>query len=82
MQSALQGLLNTLASVISGLSPAAKAIVAAVLPFATSLVNMALAGSFNTTSIVVAACGAVSALLVYFVPNRTKNPAPVPPPVA
>jgi hypothetical protein len=72
MQSALDSLVATIAGVISGLSPAAKAIVAAVVPLITALVNMALAGSFDTTSIVVLATGALGAVLVYLVPNRAK----------
>ena len=75
MQNALQGLLSTLANIVSGLSPIAKAVVAAALPLASALLNMALAGSFNTTSIVVLATGAISALAVYLVPNRAKTAA-------
>lgn len=78
MQGALQGLLNTFAGLLGAFSPAAKAVTAAVLPLATALVNFALAGSFNTTSIVVLACGAATSLLVYFVPNLEKKPAPAP----
>jgi hypothetical protein len=81
MSNALQGLLSVLAGAVGTLSPIAKAVVAAVLPLATSLVNMALTGSFDTTSIVVLACGAASALLVYFVPNKAQA-TPVAPVVA
>lgn len=78
MQSAIQSLLNTLAGLLGPLSPAAKAVTAALLPFATSLVNFAFAGNFNTVSIVTAALGAVTSLLVYFIPNLAKQPAPAP----
>ncbi len=77
MQNALQGLLQALANIVSGLSPVAKAVVAAVLPLAASLLNMALAGSFNTASIIVLATGAITSLAVYLVANRPKvQPAP------
>jgi hypothetical protein len=81
MPNALQGLLSQLASIVAGLSPVAKTVVAAVLPLASALLNMALAGSFNTTSIVVLVTGAIAALAVYVVPNKAKAapaPAPVP----
>lgn len=78
MQSAIQGLLSTVAGIVGGLSPVAKAVVAAVLPLASALLNMVLAGSFNTTSIVVLATGALAALAVYRVPNKTAKPAPAP----
>ena len=81
MTNALQGLLSTLAGIVGGLSPVAKAVVAALLPLASALLNMVLAGSFNTTSIVVLATGAIAALAVYLVPNRAK-PAPAPAPAA
>lgn len=75
MQNALQGLLKQLLSLVSDLSPMAKAVVAAVLPLASALLNMALSGSFNTTSIVTLATGAVSAIAVYVVPNKPKAAA-------
>lgn len=81
MQTALQGLLSAVANIVSGLSPLAKAIVAAALPLASSVLNMVIAGSFNTTSIVVLATGAVSALAVFIVPNKAKAKA-APTPVA
>lgn len=79
MNKALQGLLKTLAGVASGLSPVAKAIVAALLPLASAVLNMALAGSFNVPTIISLATSAAAALLVYFVPNGTKRAKPVPP---
>ncbi len=79
MTNALQGLLSTIGGIIAGLSPIAKTIVAAVLPLASALLNMVLAGNFNTTSIVVLVTGAVAALAVYLVPNRA---APKAKPVA
>lgn len=82
MPQALQGLLDTVAGIVGGLSPLAKTIVAAVLPLVSSLLNMVLAGSFDTTSIVVLATGAIAALAVYFVPNKTKTVPASPKPVS
>lgn len=81
MQNAVQGAITALTSILSRLSPVAKAVVAAVLPLVSALVNMAFAGSFDTTSIVVLATGAVSALAVYLVPNHAAKVAPAPAPV-
>lgn len=72
MNKALGGLLSALASIVAGLSPLAKAVVAAVLPLASALLNMALSGSFDATSVVVLVTGAVTALAVYVVPNKPK----------
>lgn len=71
----LQGLLSVIAGLVARLSPAAKAIVAIALPVASSLLNMVLAGSFNTTSLVTLATGVIAALGVYFVPNKAQAPA-------
>lgn len=79
MSAAYQGLLDAIGGVVSQLSPTAKAVVAVVLPAASSLINMAIAGSFNVTSIVVLATGVVTGLGVYFIPNKTKTPAPAAP---
>lgn len=81
VQNAAQALLQQILSILSGLSPIAKAVVSACTGLVTSLVNMAFAGSFDTTSIVVLAAGAVSAILVYAVPNKAAvKPAPTPAP--
>lgn len=85
MSNVVQGLLSQLASLVSGLSPLAKAIVAAVLPLVSALVNMAIAGSFNTASIVALVTAAATSLAVYLVPNKAKIapvPAPIPVPPA
>ncbi|MGH3262326.1 MAG: hypothetical protein ACRDNS_10045, partial [Trebonia sp.] len=63
---------------LSSLSPFAKAIVPSVAGLAGSLVNMAFAGSFDVTSIVVLGVGVASAVVVYFVPNTAAAPAPAP----
>ena len=79
MQNAVSGLIGLIASRLATLSRFAKAVVPSVSGLVGSLVNMAFAGSFNTTSIVVLGVGVASALVVYFVPNKAKAaPAPVP----
>ena len=79
MQNAIGSLINLIAGRLSGISPFAKAIVPSVAGLVGSLVNMAFAGSFNTTSIVVLGVGVASALVVYLVPNKAKAaPAPAP----
>lgn len=78
MQSAVSSLINLIAGRLSGVSPFAKAIVPSVSGLVGALVNMAFAGNFNTTSIVVLGVGVASALVVYLVPNK---PTPVPAPV-
>lgn len=72
MQNAIDQLLATIGMIVSTLSPLAKAIVAAVLPVISALVNMAIAGSFNTTSIIVLVTGAITAMAVYLVQNKQK----------
>lgn len=85
-QNAIQSLIGTIGGLLSGLSPVAKAVTAAVIPTVSSLVNMAFAGSFDTTSIVVLVTGLIGSLGVYLVPNRAQTPAvatvPVPVPVS
>ena len=90
MQSAISGLLNLIAARLSAVSPFAKAIVPSAAGLVGSLVNMAFAGSFNTTSIVVLVVGVVAAAVTYLVPNKPKafvppvvpTPAPAPAPKA
>ncbi|MHB1950233.1 MAG: hypothetical protein ACYCQK_02010 [Acidiferrobacteraceae bacterium] len=78
MAQAISSLISTLAKAVSGVSPFAKAIVPSAAGLVGALVNMAFAGSFDTTSIVVLAVGVVAAVVTYLVPNRAK-PAPVKP---
>lgn len=56
------------------LGPRLKAVVAGCLPLALAIGNWAVSGHFNATSIASAALGAVSALAVYLVPNKTQAP--------
>lgn len=79
MQNAIDAVIETVGSLVSGLSPVAKAVVPSGTALAVALVNMALAGDFDTTSIVVLACGVLTSLAVYLIPNRAK-PAPAPAP--
>ena len=78
MQTAVSSLLGVLADRLSTLSPFAKAIVPSAAGLVGALVNMAFAGRFNVTSIVVLGVGVASALVVYLVPNRAATPAPAP----
>lgn len=78
MSSLISGLLAKLA----GVSPFAKAIVPSVAGLVGALLNMAVAGSFNATSIGSLVGGVVTAIVTYFVPNAVKTkPAPAPAPV-
>ena len=78
MQPAIQALLDTLGSLVSGVSPFAKAIVPSALALVTALVNMAIAGKFDTTSLVVLACGVVASVATYLIPNLEKKAKPAP----
>ena len=80
MQTAVSSLIGVLADRLSTISPFAKAIVPSAAGLVGALVNMAFAGRFNITSIVVLGVGVASAIVVYLVPNRTAaKPAPVAP---
>lgn len=70
MQNAVSSLINLIASRLSGVSPFAKAVVPPAAGLVAALVNMAFAGSFNTTSLVVLGVGIASAVVVYLVPNK------------
>lgn len=70
MQSAIQALIQQIGQALSGLSPFAKAVVPAATALVSAVVDMALAGAFNTTSLVILGVGVVSALVTYLVPNR------------
>ena len=80
MPSAINSLVSQIFGALSTLSPFAKAVSVAATALVSSLVNMAFAGSFDTSSIVVLGVGVLSAVVAYLVPN-TQKPAPVVPPV-
>ncbi len=52
-----------------GLSTAAKAVVAAVIPLVAALLLWASSGTLDETELSVALTGLLTAVLVYFVPN-------------
>lgn len=75
----MQNIITNLLSKLGALSPFAKAIVPSVAGLVGSLLNMALAGSFNATSIGALAGGVVTAVVTYLIPNAAKaKPAPAP----
>lgn len=82
MNNAVTGAITALASqalaALGTLNPVAKAATAAAVPFVGSLVNMAVSGKFNVTSVVLCGVAVASAVLTYLVPNRPK-PAPATP---
>lgn len=69
MTSAIQALIQQVFNALSTLSPFAKAVSVAATALVSSLVNMAFAGSFDTTSIVVLGCGVLASVIAYLVPN-------------
>lgn len=73
MSSPINALIGQIFAALSTLSPFAKAVSTAATALVSSLVNMAFAGSFDTTSIVVLGCGLLGAVVAYLVPNK---PAP------
>jgi hypothetical protein len=73
MQQAIQALVQQLFAALSSVSPFAKAVSAAATGLVSALINMVFAGSFDTTSLVVLGCGFLSAIVVYFVPNKPKT---------
>ena len=72
MQSAITNLFGQLANVLAPLSPFTKAIVPAALSLATAAVKCGFDGKLDATSLTIAGCGLVLALVVYFVPNKPK----------
>lgn len=88
MNSAVTGAVGALVtqalSLVGSLNPIAKAATAALVPWVGALVNMAFAGRFNVTSVVLAAVGVASGVLTYLKkngPNPVKpKPAPTPAP--
>jgi hypothetical protein len=83
MSSAINALVSQVFGALSAVSPFAKAVSVAVTALVSSLVNMAFAGSFDTTSIVVLGVGVLSAVVAYFTKNNTPvQTVPVPVPVA
>lgn len=75
----MQNLIASLLAKLGAVSPFAKAVVPSVAGLVGALLNMALSGSFNATSIGSLAGGVVTAIIVYLTPNKPK-PAPVPSP--
>lgn len=71
----MQTLIAALLSKLGAVSPFAKALVPSVAGLLGALANMALAGSFDSTSIGVLVGGVVTAIITYLVPNTAK-PAP------
>lgn len=78
VNSAVQGLISTLGSALSGVSPFAKAVVPAAAGLVSAFVTMAFTGHFNWPSIEVLGVGVATAIVVYVVPNIEHKPAPVP----
>lgn len=83
---AIDSLITVIANLLSPLSPFAKAIVAPAAALLTAVVNMLIAGSFDTTSIVVLGVGVLAGLATFLIPNKAKakptpvTPAPIVPP--
>lgn len=76
MQNAITALITQLLTALGALNPIAKAATAAAVPFVGALVNMAVTGSFNVTSVVLCAVAVVSGVLTYLkrnAPNPMKK---------
>lgn len=78
---AIDALIVFIAKLLAPLSPLTKAIVAPSAAVITALVNMAIAGSFNVTSIIVLVVGVLAGVATYLIPNKPK-PTPTPTPTS